>query len=573
MLSKSLLRPFLEHDLQYIFFRFISPSLPCVTLNNTPSISSYTKMASILSLPDDCLHKIVSFIEDPSSFYNIILTCQRFLQVTKNRRSVLHSNLLRAKADYAIKCRIVQKRSALEDDRCADGRHLAALLEECARLTTTKNTLTYDKVVDVWQSNGPVAAKLFTWVRNFLETHPSKYQGYVKQTNFSKERSITLHLPSCERTMVIQTWHFGDYKNEIVPSLRIQITCGDLTVKSEGFSRSLREEYLSWKLDEIKRAVKPMKEVVELLQKELGKTIPPITDDFFLWLCCFFPDKANLTEGNMLRFKDDTRNTKPTHATVQTAIAEFHKELQFENSLEKLLTMWNTQAAVGKFKWEQYKYLQMITETIRQLSNRSETKILERLGEDASRFYRMVDYPDLRKLPNKVLLNLFSRTLLEASTFKPATVANENVESRVFFKCLGSKVMKVCGSIHRDGNLIPSWELLHLEFTLPDGKVLKLDAPLDLEILSPVKDLLQECFNSTMQGEQTEIDNFFTAFYFFNALELSSGSHFASKRLSTLQEPPDIWDYDDYSPLQRFPESDEEEVDWPDSEYDYFFNK
>ena len=445
--------------------------------------------------------------------------------MTKNTRSVLNSNLLRAKAEYLIKCYIVERGRAKDfpyhrgcHHHVDYGRDVATLLRECARLITSKNTLTYDKVVDVWQRNGPVAAKLFTWVRNLKSQ--SDNQG--RKTTFHESRSITLHLPSCERSMVIQTWYFGDHSHEI--ALLIQITCGDLTVKSEGFSRSSREEYLSWKLEEVKRAVEPMKPVVELLQKELGETVPPITDDFFLWLCCFFPDKENLMEGNRLRFKDDTRNTKPTQVSVQTAIAEFHKKLQFGDSLKMLLTEWNTQA----IEWKQSsQYLEMITETISQLSKRSETSILECLGDDASRFYPTVKDPYLWKLPDKVLLELFLRTSLEASAFKPAPIANKNVESRVFFKCLGSKVMKVCGSIHGDGKSIPTWETLQLEFTLPDGKVLKLDAPLNLNILSPVKDLLQECFNSTMQGKQTGIDNFRTAVYFLDALEFSSASHLA----------------------------------------------
>ena len=494
-----------------------------MTLKSTPSISSYIKMASILSLPDDCLHKIVSFIEDPSSFKSITLTCQRFLQVTKNTRSVLHSNLLRAKAEYLIKCCIVERRRArfryhrsAYDDRRADyhGGDLVDLLRACALLTTRKGTLTYDKTVDVWQRNGPVAAKLFTWVRKFEEFHSGNRRSVMVTTRFCEDRSITLHLPSCERSLMIQTLYIGDYSHKTDPFLRIQITCGDLTVKSEGR----------------KCVVEPMKAVVELLQKELGETVPPITDDFFVWLCCFFPDKANLTEGNRLRFKDDTRNTKPTHAYVQTAIAEFHKELQFGDSLEKWLTIWRIKT-LEKFEWEQSKFPKMIEETIRQISKRSEAKILERLGEDASRFYCIVNLHDLKELPNKVLLELFLRTSLEASTFKPATIANKNVESKVFFKCLGSKVMKVCGAIHGDGKPNPKWETLQLEFTLPDGKVLKLDGPLDLETLNPVTDLLQECFNSTMQGEQTKIDNFSTAVYFLHALELSSASDITSNLL------------------------------------------
>ena len=529
-------------------------------------------MASILSLPDDCLHKIVSFIEDPSSFNSITLTCQRFLQVTKNSRSVLHSNLLRAKAEYLIKCCIVEmrrttdflhhRRESGDDGRRADyeydGGHLLAHLRLCATLTTQKSILTYDKVVDVWQRNGPVAAKLFTSVRKFEEFH-SGNQNSGLLTTFREGRSITLHLPRCKRSLVIKTWRFGDYSHdgdeEIVPRSRIQVSCGDLSVKYEGFSHSSRQEYLSWKLEEVKRAVEPLKAVVELLQKELGETVPPITDYFFFWLCCFFPDKANLTEGNRLRFKDDTRNTKPTYPYVQTAIAEFHKELQFENKVENLLTIWNAQTT-GMFKWEQSKHAKMITETIRQLCKRSETRILERLVEDGSRFYYIAKDHDLKKLPNKVFLHLFLRTSLEASTFQPATIANKNVESRVFFKCLGSKVMKVCGAIHGDGKFNTRWETLQLEFTLPDGKVLKLDGPLDLENLNPVTDLLQECFNSTMQEKQTEFDNFDTVVYFLHALELSSALHIAFKSsdfqillkrssrsfVSESEEDPDFWE-------------------------------
>ena len=521
-----------------------SASFPKLALRDVKQHTFDVKMASILSLPDDCLHKIVSFIEDPSSFKSITLTCQRFLQVTKNTRSVLNSNLLRAKAEYLIKYCIVKRRrtsflyhrSPTDVARRAefDGNDLIALLRGCARLTTTKSTFTYDKVVDVWQSNGPVAAKLFTLVRNLeLESHSEK----KNQTTFGESRRITLHLPSSEKTMVIQTQYLGDYSIGITPRLNIQITCGDLTVKSEGLSRlALHEGYLSWKREEVKRAVEPMKPVAELLQKELGETVPPITDDFFLWLCCFFPDKTkNLNECNKLSFKDDTRNTKPTHASVQTAIDEFHKELQFGSSLEKLLTTWNDKTR-GKSKYTE------ITATIRQLSKRSETKILERLGEDASTFYSIANYHDLKPLPNKVLLDLFLRTSLEGSTFQPATTANKNVESRIFFKCLGGKAMKVCGYIY--GKVIPIWERVQVEFTLPDGKVLKLDGPFNLEMLSPVTHILREC------SKFRTIDNFCTAVYFLHALELSSASDIAFNSFDML------------IPLQRFPESEEEQDDW-----------
>ena len=111
-------------------------------------VTFQSNMASILLLTDDCLHKIVSYIDDPNSFYNIALTCQRLLQVTRNTRSVLHTNLLRAKAEYYIKCFTVEN----GDDYEAFSK-VEAFLLEASRLTEAKGMLSYDKVVDIWQRN------------------------------------------------------------------------------------------------------------------------------------------------------------------------------------------------------------------------------------------------------------------------------------------------------------------------------------------------------------------------------------------------------------------------------------
>ena len=109
----------------------------------------------------------------------------------------------------------------------------------------------------------------------------------------------------------------------------------------------------------------------------------------------------------------------------------------------------------------------MIAETVQILGQRSETKILECLQEIASRFHEFATYYDLKKLPEQCLLELVLRTSLEASTYKPTSIAYGYVESRVSFNYLGGKVMEVCGSIRGHDEGWANWEELELKFTLP----------------------------------------------------------------------------------------------------------
>ena len=166
-----------------------------------------SKMASLLALNDDCLHRIVSCLDDPGSFYNISLTCKRLLKVTKSTRNVMHSKLLQSKAEYYIKSYLVDitntsggraRKSDDYDKYCK----LRDLLDGSARLTAMKGTLSYAKVIDVWQQNGPVVAKLFTWIAN-RET--SREDGEPRATCSTQYRRVTLHLPSCDKNMVINT--------------------------------------------------------------------------------------------------------------------------------------------------------------------------------------------------------------------------------------------------------------------------------------------------------------------------------------------------------------------------------
>ena len=65
-----------------------------------------------------------------------------------------------------------------------------------------------------------------------------------------------------------------------------------------------------------------------------------ISNGFFIWLCCFFPDQSIFLEENRVTFRDAARNTKPTLATVQTAVEQYNEFQQFETSLRKLSSGW-----------------------------------------------------------------------------------------------------------------------------------------------------------------------------------------------------------------------------------------
>ena len=218
----------------------------------------------------------------------------------------------------------------------------------------------------------------------------------------------------------------------------------------------------------------------------------------------------------LISFKDAARNTKPTPASVQAAIEEFLKYQDIENSLQKVVSGWKT----GED--QDSKSPKMIAETVRLLAQRLEKKILECLDRDAYRLYGIANDYDLRELPKLLLLDLILRTFLEARGYSAGSIANKYVESRVSFRCIGGKWIKVFSSMHGDGRGYPSWFELQIEFTLPDGKLIKLEGePLDIEKLTPVTELLQEGISLRMQGEDRipKIGNRLTAAYFFKVFD------------------------------------------------------
>ncbi|XP_068701790.1 uncharacterized protein [Montipora capricornis] len=518
--------------------------------------------ATISSLPDECLENIVSFVDDPFTFGSIALTCKRFLRMTENDRRVMHTNLLKSKAEYYIKLwtahsrrRLVNRDHRYEDIDDIDDIH--ELLHECATLTSSKNAVTYDKVMAVWERNGPVAAKLFTWVRDFKCT--------VYNSLSCEKRNITLHLPKCKKSMIINANLDRESTWRCTPSLTIN--CGDLCVKSNSGSFSDAsgplDNFIHWTKEEVERATVPMKSVIKLLQGELGETIPPLTPYFFLWLCHFFPDKSDLLDDNRLRFKDASRNMKPTRTSVDMAIADYNKELRFEDSLQEMFRKWKSvmlQRNTKMLESEQLlqKIPKKIEETIRLLSLRSEAKVLERLKEHHRRFSSIANYCDsLQDLDNKVFFDLLSRTSLEkSSTYKSHNVIPiKHFENLVMYRCIGGKYMVVWGAIHGDGG--HSWEKIELEFTLPDENlVLRVESQFDLHILSPVTYLLQKGINHlslTGQGYSPTISNFHTAVYFLKALDFTVASHIAFHH----------WD----KPAPRYTLSDDHE--WSNDEYEW----
>ena len=186
-----------------------------------------------------------------------------------------------------------------------------------------------------------------------------------------------------------------------------------------------------------------MKAVIDILQRELGETIPSVTYHFFLWLCFYFANMSNLLGENRLSFKDATRNMKPTFASVQSAIDPCHMDQQFEASLQKLVFGWESEEEHDSVNSK------TIAEMVRLLSQRSEAGILENLLANASRFWDMYrstisDIFDMTKFPKRLQLDLLQQTSIAGSTYNHVKSSDRYVVSKVYFACPGDQVMKVC---------------------------------------------------------------------------------------------------------------------------------
>ena len=262
-----------------------------------------------------------------------------------------------------------------------------------------------------------------------------------------------------------------------------------------------------------------MKPVVELLQKELGETVPPITNTFFVWLCYFFPHQNTLAAAHKLRFKDPSRNEKPTPGYVQPALDLFHQNLQADTKLKNLVSEWNNPDS---------NLPSLITETMAVLIQRSETKFLKKLQRDANGFYEIASDLKQKPLPKPLVQDLLLRTELESSDYKPSLVADKFVESRASFRFSGGRVVKAWGGMYGNGGSHSTWYQLKLKITLPDGKELQLDTDcrrrrnhLQVEKLSPVTKLFQQGVSKCMEGAKRipKLNYQFTAHYLLLTLK------------------------------------------------------
>ena len=134
-------------------------------------------------------------------------------------------------------------------------------------------------------------------------------------------------------------------------------------------------------------------------------------------------------------------------------------------------------------------------EILRILTQKSETRILKCLKGDAETFQAIASYYELKKVPKQLVLDLILRTSVKESDYGPGSIADKCVKGQLIFRCHGCEIITVRGVIHGDGAGYPSWHILVLDFTLPDGKPLRLYArhtPLQSESLHPVTELLQQ---------------------------------------------------------------------------------
>ncbi len=358
----------------------------CDIPNLTANLTSFS-MASILSVNDDCLCELLSYIDDPRTFYNISLTCKRLVQVTKCSKKVLHSNLLHVKAKFYMKSFIADALSTeyVTDniEECKEYCILRNIVDGALQLAQSANMLTYARVVDVWERYGPVAATLTTWMRNekFRKEYDEPHAGHVTEENI-----VLLDLPGCGKNMSLNgifSYDPGQINRD--SGFYIYVNCGELDVDTDGATSesflAVPVEYRNWKEEEMSAVIYRLKPMIKILQTELGETVPPVTNQFFFWLCFFFTDTEQIERHEQkLYFKEAYRNGQPTPAFVQAA-----RELsvqQAESKFQKSASEWKNGAQSSSSN--------MILEAIDLLAHRSEAKLLKSLDEEVVKFYNML---------------------------------------------------------------------------------------------------------------------------------------------------------------------------------------
>ena len=472
-------------------------------------------MASIMALNDDCLCTILSFISDGGSFYNFAIACRRFANVAKSM-NYLRSEILKVKADFYLKKVLVEKRGCSYEVN----QKVQNLLTDSVNWAKRKCLVTEGKLLDVWEKNGPVAAKLFSWITSRTEREETGEPRATCSTEFTE---FKLRLPSIKQCMTVSTKYFRDCNGIYDDEMSIKISCGDIKVLTEKLPHTNPCDYSYCDPQDLTKGLLPLQPARDLLSKEIGVNLP---DNFFFWFCFFFPLGQNLSEEDKVFFNDATKNNKPSREQLQNVVAGFRKDLsstvnEFARAHEIVMKTIVSES------------LKPLVETLDFLIHRAETRMIQKLEEDYSRIMNIFD-DDLRKIPSELILSLLLRTNLDWSNFSPGSIADKRVSSSAEFRLTKGRVLKVGGSVEGDGAGLTSWLGVKVNFLLPDYVELKLGAGYDfphyykarylkVDQLHPVTMLVQECINHDFKNrnEIPKISDAFTAVYFLGVLEFS----------------------------------------------------
>ncbi|KAK3755808.1 hypothetical protein QZH41_003193 [Actinostola sp. cb2023] len=279
---------------------------------------------SIMSLNYDCLINIASCLSDFGSFYNFALTCKRFHRVTLNPRD-WHVSVVKRKAEFYIKQFVIFECHHDLDSGDKELKDLHVLFRDAIKCSVSPRN-TFPKVLELWKSCGPIAAKLYMWIKS---SDRGQEEGTAKEY-----RKLTIHLPNCDQDLTITTLYFdyiGNYNREIT----IKVSCGELNIEIEDLLIRSPEDYRykHWSNKYMYKIVEPMKSVIDLLQKEFGETNPPIADRFLIWLLFLFPPMQTaflreepLDEEDSIYFKDSGKNAEPTFESVQADLDRYYNK-------------------------------------------------------------------------------------------------------------------------------------------------------------------------------------------------------------------------------------------------------
>ncbi|XP_020896935.1 uncharacterized protein LOC110235781 [Exaiptasia diaphana] len=445
---------------------------------------------SILSLNYDCLLEILSRLDDFTSFYFFSVTCKRFYQVSLETKH-WHINVLKRKIRYYGTRFVINEFP--KDRRFTINLPLIQDLISIAEVyKITKPTLA--NAMNVWWARGPVAAEVFQWILDFKLRQEFKINGEVQRV----VKKLTFRLPILNQELIIDT-HLSVCSNRVT----FKLTFGDLFVLYEIVQNSKTPcSYANLSEEHVRGFAVRAKPIIDILQKELGETVPSITGHFLLWFC-FYPDsRKEIISDSMeqLQFKSNYNNREPTQESVQAALDSL-------NQSESLMRQIGESTNVGILcRMAEYLHGSSKHKVLHSLSK----EIFFVLGEpqQLSRAYRLSDL---------LLCDLVLRV-----TFLPNTFS-ENHESDITnftFRTKGGEILKAEKIGLPRGKFRSIWN-----FTLPNGQKIhfeleefarwmdpreygKVNDP--FLKLQPVTEILEECVNSDTDKQDIKLTNIFT---------------------------------------------------------------